>query len=95
MRVDVSSLPGGGLARGLLSLAAPSAGAGAQTSEYDRLALRAVSAGAIGVADTSSITVSGEVRAGARWTWKVSADGKTWTCDADDRMRSPSCVRDS
>jgi len=84
-----------GLAGGLLGLAALSACAGAQTAEDYRLALRTVSAEAIGVADTSSITVSGEMRAGAKWTWKASAEGKTWTCDADDRMRLPSCVQES
>ena len=95
MEVEASPVRRGRLAGGLFSLAALSACAGAQTPEDYRLALRTVSAEAIGVADTSSITVSGEVRAGAKWTWQASVQGKTWTCDADDRMRLPSCVQNS
>ena len=42
--------------------------------------------------DASAIQISDAIRASSKWTWKVSASGKTYTCDADDQMRLPQCT---
>jgi hypothetical protein len=83
------------ISAGLVALGALAACAGAQTSEDYNASLRTVSASAIGIADPATITVSGESRATAKWTWKASVAGKTYACDADDQMRLPTCVQES
>ena len=83
------------VAASLLGLAALAGCAGAQSADDYRAALQGVSAEALGLSDKASITVSEEARVGAKWTWKASAGGKIWTCDADDQMRLPSCVQAS
>ncbi len=79
----------------LAVLAALAACAGAQTPEEARAALREATAGALGIADPASITVTGEARANAKWTWKAAVAGLAYACDADDQMRLPSCVEES
>ena len=81
------------IAAGLLGLAMLAGCAGAQSAEDYRAALRDISAETIGVADAASISVSEEARVGAKWTWKATAGGKSWACDADDQMRLPSCLQ--
>lgn len=83
------------ISAGLVGLAALAGCAGAQSAEDYRASLQTVTAEVIGVADTASITVSGEARVGAKWTWKASAGGKSWACDADDQMRLPSCNQET
>jgi len=83
------------ISTGLVVAAALSACAGAHSQGDYNASLKAVTAGAIGVADPASITVTGEARADAKWTWKASVAGRIYACDADDQMRLPSCVQDS
>lgn len=79
----------------LACLAVLSACGAAPTSEDYRTSLRGVTAEALGIADPSSITVTSEARANAKWTWKAAVAGVTYACDADDAMRLPSCVQES
>jgi len=83
------------IAAGLLGLATLAGCAGAQSAEDYRASLRTVTAGVIGIADATSIAVTEEARVGAKWTWKAAAGGKSWSCDADDQMRLPSCIQET
>jgi hypothetical protein len=41
--------------------------------------------------DTAQIEISGQKQLVAKWEWRASHAGKVFACDADNRMRLPSC----
>lgn len=78
-------------AAGLLGfLATACAGASAPVDEV--AGLKQATVEAIGLPAQAEITVKGQARTVAKWSWQAVADGKTYTCDADQDMRLPSCV---
>lgn len=42
--------------------------------------------------DAAAIQISNAERMAAKWTWNASAAGKTYACDADDKLRLPQCT---
>lgn len=42
--------------------------------------------------DATAIQISNAERMAAKWTWNASTAGKTYACDADDKLRLPQCT---
>ena len=74
------------LALAALSGCAPPAPAGDQTA-----AVRAATVAALPDIPADQLVISDFSRSAAKSTWKVSAAGKTYACDADELLRLPSC----
>ncbi len=64
----------------------------APTAADDQAGLHQATLEALPGADATAIQISDAVRLPSKWTWKVSAAGKAYICDADDRMRLPQCT---
>jgi hypothetical protein len=76
-------------AAGLFALAACSA-----PDESQVLAdLRQATATAMPDAPVDQIEISHQQRGAAKWQWQARFNGKSFACDADDKMRLPSCTQ--
>jgi hypothetical protein len=42
--------------------------------------------------DATAIQISNAERMAAKWTWSANAAGKSYACDADDKLRLPQCT---
>ncbi|MDP3495585.1 MAG: hypothetical protein Q8R82_20965 [Hyphomonadaceae bacterium] len=58
----------------------------------DDATFKTATAEAVPGLDPATVAISNAKRASAKWTWDARAGAKTYSCDADDRMRLPSCV---
>ena len=54
--------------------------------------LKAATAEATGGASGQVISITGQQRTAARWTWRATVDGKSFNCDADNLYRLPACA---
>lgn len=54
--------------------------------------LKAATVTALPGLDEAKIAISASERSSAKWTWTATYEGKAYSCDADERMRLPSCV---
>lgn len=41
--------------------------------------------------DAATVQISNAERMAAKWTWNASTAGKSYACDADDKLRLPQC----
>jgi len=74
------------LALAALSACAPPAPAGDQNA-----AIRAATVAALPDIPADQLVISDFSRGAAKSTWKASASGKSYTCDADELLRLPAC----
>ena len=70
-----------------VSLAACSA----PTPEDTDNSLKAATALAVPNSSAEKIEILSKELQKAKWVWQAKVDGKTYSCDADDQMRLPSC----
>ena len=63
----------------------------AASAPTDEASLKTATAEAIPGIDVASIEISNAERGPAKWTWQARAGATTYSCDADDKMRLPSC----
>lgn len=66
--------------------------ANAPTPEDINASLRDATAAAIAVQAPSDISIENPQRLTARWEWRAVYAGKTYACNADDRLRLPDCL---
>jgi hypothetical protein len=64
---------------------------GSPTTEEVDASLKAATVVALPGAEAQSIEVLNPERSAATWRWTVRIEDKVYACDADDRMRLPSC----
>jgi hypothetical protein len=69
---------------GLVACSAP-------TQEDINASLRAATASAVPGSNSERIEILKPELLKAKWVWQAKVDGKAYACDADDRMRLPSC----
>lgn len=67
------------------------AGCAAPSPEQEASSLKTVTASAIPGADAVSVEISAQKKSLTKWTWTAKYQGKTYSCDADEMMRLPSC----
>jgi hypothetical protein len=77
------------LLSGLIALGACTAAAPSQ--EDVAASLRAATATALSLQDSSGITIESPQRLTMRWEWQAAHAGATYACNADDRMQLPDC----
>jgi hypothetical protein len=69
-----------------LSACSPPAPAGDQTA-----AIRAATIAALPDIPADQLVITDFSRSAAKSTWKVTAAGKSYSCDADELLRLPAC----
>lgn len=67
-------------------------GCGSQPQQDVDASLKSATVAALPGLDETKIAISASERNSAKWTWTATYDGKNYSCDADERMRLPSCV---
>lgn len=80
------------LALAIGALGACAAGAPLPTSEAK---LREATAIAIAGIDPAKVVISDVDRQAARISWRVTANAKSYACDADDSYRLPQCQQET
>jgi hypothetical protein len=75
-----------------LSIAALAACTPAPTAAEMEAKLRSATVEALPGTDPTTVTISDQVAAPARMSWKASITGKVYMCDADEQVRLPQCV---
>lgn len=53
---------------------------------------KAATAEALPGIDLNAVKISNAQRQALKWTWEAQAGSNTYSCDADERMRLPSCT---
>ena len=64
----------------------------APTPEETDNSLKAATVQALPASDFEKVEILNKELLKAKWVWQAKVDGKTYSCDADDRMRLPSCT---
>jgi hypothetical protein len=75
----------------LVASAVLAACSGAPTAEEIEGSLKTATTVAVPDAKLQSIEVVNPERSAATWRWTARVGDKVYACDADDRMRLPSC----
>ncbi|HOY77566.1 MAG TPA: hypothetical protein PLN33_07145 [Hyphomonadaceae bacterium] len=65
---------------------------GSQSQQDVEASLKSATVTALPGLDETKIAISTSERNSAKWTWTATYEGKAYSCDADERMRLPSCV---
>jgi ABC-type glycerol-3-phosphate transport system substrate-binding protein len=76
---------------GAIASAAVLAACGGPSTEDIDASLKAATASALPGSDYDSIQILNSELFPAKWVWQATVDGKAYACDADNRMRLPSC----
>ena len=74
-----------------VAAAAALAACNGPTPEDIDASLKAATASAIPGSDPAGIEVLNSELLQAKWIWQAKVDGRAYACDADNRMRLPSC----
>lgn len=64
---------------------------GTPSPEALAASMRSVTADAIGIQDTSAISIENPKRLPTKWEWKAVHAGVAFACNADDSLRLPDC----
>lgn len=62
------------------------------STQVDEGAFKAATAEALPGIDLNAVKISNAQRQALKWTWEVQTGSNTYACDADERMRLPSCM---
>lgn len=75
-----------GLVLGVMTACSPT------STPIDDGAFKAATAEALPGVDLNAVKISNAQRQALKWTWEAQAGPNTYACDADERMRLPSCM---